>query len=95
MPQKIDTWRSKPIENEIILNLIRNRGEMLSTDLYRNLSNLYQDFSMMDMMDFLFRLEVRMMINVIQIKRDVLKIEIAPKAPLSKDMDELIKKVHG
>lgn len=94
MPQKIETWRSKPIENEIILNLIRNRGEMLSNDLFRNLSNTYQDFSPSDLMDFLFRLEVRGMINVIQIKRDVLKIEIAPKAPLSADMEEMLKKKH-
>ena len=28
MPTKIDLWEIKPIENEIILNLVKNRGEM-------------------------------------------------------------------
>lgn len=88
---KIEGWRSKPIENEIILTLVKNRGEMLTNDLYRILNNTYQDFGMPELMDLLFRLEVRSYIYVVQIKKDVWKIEINPKAHLSDDIMRQIK----
>jgi len=90
---KIEGWRSKPIENEIILTLVKNRGEMLTNDLYRVLNNTYQDFGMPELMDLLFRLEVRSYIYVVQIKKDVWKIEINPKAHLSDDLMRQIKNI--
>ena len=89
---KIEIWRSKPIMNEIILALVRNHGEMLTTELYRNMCNTYEDFSQLDFMDFLFRLEVRGFIFVNPIKKDVLKVEINPRAHLTRELMEDIKK---
>jgi Fe2+ or Zn2+ uptake regulation protein len=66
-----------PIDTEIINILIKNRGEILSTDLYRQLSLTYKDITRAEMQDVLFRLEVRSFIHVSIIKKDVSKIEIS------------------
>ncbi len=94
MPTKIDLWESKPIKNEIILNLVKNRGEMLTSDLYRILTNIYTDFTHNALMDCLFRLEVRGIIFVSLIKKDVYKVEINPRAHLSEDLMEQMRNFH-
>jgi len=83
-------WNSEPIENEIIYALIDNRGEMLTTDLLRKLSNKYEDFTRADLMKHLFKLEVRSFIHVVGIKKDVSKIEISKYGQFS---DEIRKKI--
>jgi hypothetical protein len=88
---KVESWKSIPVESEIILTLIRNRGEMLTTDLYRYLTTVYEDFSKEVMMDYLFRLEVRSIVSVVQIKKDVMKVEIGRKAPLTEDLQAKIR----
>jgi hypothetical protein len=94
MPMKIDLWESKPIKNEIILNLVKSRGEMLTSDLFRIMSNIYTDFTRNDLMDNLFRLEVRGIIFVSLIKKDLYKVEINPRAHLTDDLMEQIKDFH-
>ncbi len=66
-----------PIDTEIINILIKNRGEILTTDLYRQLSLIYKDLTRAEMQDVLFRLEVRSFIHVSIIKKDVSKVEIS------------------
>jgi len=66
-----------PIDTEIINILIKNRGEILTTDLYRQLSLTYKDITRAEMQDVLFRLEVRSFIHVSIIKKDVSKVEIS------------------
>ena len=89
---KLKKWNSIPVENEIIALLIKNRGEILSNDLLRQLINKYQDFTKADLDEFLFKLEVRSFIYVIPIKKDVSKIEINPKGNFSNEIFEEIKK---
>ncbi len=43
---KIGTWKIHPIKNEIILTLLRHKGEMIDTDLLRALQNQYQDVNL-------------------------------------------------
>ena len=83
-------WNSEPVESEIIYALIDNRGEMLTTDLLRKLSNKYDDFSRADLMKQLFKLEVRSFIHVVGIKKDVSKIELSKHGQFS---DEIRKKM--
>ena len=40
---KISTWKIHPIKNEIILTLIKYKGEMLDNELLRNLQKVYND----------------------------------------------------
>ena len=89
--KKLETWKSATIQNEILLSLRRDRGEMLTTDLYRQLSQLYLDFTRTDLMDELFRLEVRGFVYVIPIKKDVMKVEIARTAKFSEFMQDEVK----
>jgi hypothetical protein len=83
---KIETWKSVPIENEILVTLIRNHGEMLTSDLLRSLESKYEDMTKEVLMDHLFRLEVRSYIQVVQIKKDVSKVEIARNARLTESL---------
>ena len=83
-------WNSVPVENEIINALIDNRGEMLTTDLQRKLSNMYEDFTRADLMKHLFQLEVRSYIHVVSIKKDVSKVEINKNGQFS---DQIRKKI--
>ena len=66
-----------PIDTEIINILIKNRGEILTTDLFRQLSLTYKEITRAEMQDILFRLEVRSFIHVSIIKKDVSKVEIS------------------
>ncbi len=84
-------WNSIPIEYEIINALIDNRGEMLTTDLQRKLSNMYEDFSRTDLMKHLFRLEVRSFIHVVGIKKDVSKVEINKNGQFTEEIRKRIK----
>lgn len=72
-----------PVDSEIINILIKNRGEILTTDLFRQLSLVYKDFTRVEMQDVLFRLEVRSFIHVSIIKKDVSKIEISRNGAFS------------
>ncbi len=91
MTKKSKTWKSIPLEKEIITIIIDNRGEILTTDLLRLLSNKYQDFLKYDLNDILFKLEVRSYIHVIPIKKDVNKIELNRYGKFS---EELMKKIR-
>jgi Fe2+ or Zn2+ uptake regulation protein len=76
-------WRSMPVENEIFSILIKNRGEILTTDLLRQLKLTYKDITRSELQDTLFRLEVRSFIYLIEIKKGEFKIEISPFARFS------------
>ncbi|MHA1617995.1 MAG: hypothetical protein ACTSVZ_01855 [Promethearchaeota archaeon] len=89
---KLKKWNSIPIENEIVSLLVKNRGEMLNTDLLRQLGNKYQDFSKRELDEVLFKLEVRSYIYVIPIKKDVSKVEINPRGNFSHEVAMEIKK---
>lgn len=89
---KLKKWNSIPVENEIIAALVKNRGEILTNDLLRQLGNKYQDFTKAELDEFLFKLEVRSFIYVIPIKKDVSKIEINPRADFSNEIMEEIRK---
>ena len=84
-------WQSTPIDTEIINILIKNRGEILTTDLYRQLSLIYKDITRVEMTDVLFRLEVRSFIHVSIIKKDVSKIEISRHGSFS---DEIYREIR-
>lgn len=95
MAKKSKSWKIRPLENEIINLLVHNRGEMLTSDLLRQLSNQYQDFLRSDLMDALFNLEVRSYIHVTPIKKDVSKIEISRNGNFSDEIkNELRKFMH-
>ncbi|WP_457557750.1 hypothetical protein [Candidatus Harpocratesius sp.] len=89
---KLKKWNSVPIENEIISILIKNRGEILTSDLLRQLGNKYQDFTKADLDEFLFKLEVRSFIFVIAIKKDVSKVEINSRGNFSQPVLQEIRK---
>ena len=89
---KLRKWNSIPVENEIITLLVKNRGEILTSDLLRQLGNKYQDFNKPDLDEFLFKLEVRSYIYVIAIKKDVSKVEINPRGNFSHEIAAEIKK---
>jgi len=92
---KLKKWNSIPVENEIISILVKNRGEMLTSDLLRQLSNKYQDFTRTDLDQALFKLEVRSFIFVVSIKKDVSKVEINPRGNFSHQiMAEIRKFTH-
>ena len=91
MSPKVETWQSVPIENEIITMLLNNRGELLTSDIHRTLANSYEDFSRNDLMDLLYRLEVRGFIYVTPIKKDVAKIEIRRNGKFS---NEVLKQIQ-
>lgn len=88
---KMSKWNSIPIENEIVGAIIKNHGEILTTDLFRQLMNKYEDLTKADLTDTLFRLEVRSYIIVIPIKKDVMRIELNPRAAFSEDIKKTIK----
>ena len=69
--------KNTPIDTEIINILIKNRGEILTTDLYRQLNLIYKDITRNEMQQVLFQLEVRSFIHVSMIKKDVSKVEIS------------------
>ena len=76
-------WQPKPIESGIFEILIKNRGEILTTDLFRQLKNEYKSITLSELHDMLFRLEVRSFIHLIDIKRGESKVEINRHAQFS------------
>ena len=68
---KIGTWKIHPVKNEIILTLIRHKGEMLDTDLLRILQNQYVDINKSILSRILFNLEVQMLIDVQRLRKNV------------------------
>ncbi len=96
MSKRIQTWKYHPIENEIINTLLNpeNRGEMLTTDLFRMLSNKYQDFTRGSLNQLLFKLEVQGMIFVVPIKKEVSKIEINKNAKFSDAIAKKLKTIY-
>lgn len=89
---KLSKWNAIPIETEIITSLVKNRGEILSSDLFRQLGNKYQEFSKGEFDDALFKLETRSYIHVIPIKKDVMKIEINPNGNFTDEIKQELKK---
>ncbi len=85
-------WRSRPVENEIFEILIKNRGEMLTPDLFRQLKMTYKNITLAELNDILFRLEVRSFIYLITIKKGVSKVEISRYARFSNEMRKEVQK---
>ena len=77
------SWRAMPLQNEIINILVKNRGEILTTDLLRQLKLNNKDITRTELQDMLFRLEVKSFIYLIEIKKGESKIEISPYARFS------------
>jgi uncharacterized membrane protein len=88
---KIGTWKIHPIKNEIILTLIRHKGEMLDTDLLRILQNQYVDINKSGLSRILFNLEVQMLIDVQRLRKNVNKIALRKDAPISEFLKKIIK----
>ena len=88
---KIDRWKAVPVEDQILLILLANRGEILNTELYRKLALIYQDFTRESLLDYLFRMEVRGYIFVVPIKKEVSKIEINKQGKFSQTIMKKIK----
>ena len=92
MAKKSKAWKPIPLEKEIVSLLLTNRGEMLTSDLFRQLANKYQDFSKSELMEALFKLEVRSYVHVVPIKKDVSKVEISRMARFSDSIKSEIRK---
>ncbi|MHA1584601.1 MAG: hypothetical protein ACTSVU_07365 [Promethearchaeota archaeon] len=88
---KTINWKAIPVQNEIISILIKNRGEILTTDLLRQLNLIYNDITIVDLRKILFKLEVRSFIHVIDIKKNVYKIEFNRYAHFSDSVLRQIK----
>jgi len=92
MMTKLSKWNAIPLESEIITSLLKNRGEMLSTELFRQLTNKYAEFSKSDFDDALFKLETRSYIYVTSIKKDVQKVELNPNGNFTDEVKQELKK---
>ena len=88
---KIGIWKTHPIKNEIILTLIRHKGEMLDSDLLRNLQNHYSDINRNVLNKILFDLEVEMIVYVQRLRKNVNKIELRKDAPISDNLKQMFK----
>ena len=88
---KIGTWKIHPIKNEIILTLIRHKGEMLDSDLLRILQNQYVDINKSGLSRILFSLEVQMLIDVQRLRKNVNKIALRKDAQISEFLKKIIK----
>ena len=88
---KIGIWKIHPVKNEIILSLIRHKGEMLDTDLLRILQNQYVDINKSILSRILLNLEVQMLINVQRLRKNVNKIALRKDAPISEFLKKIIK----
>ncbi len=73
---KNEGWHVSPLRNEIIVQLIGARGEMLDVDLYRNLRKNFIDLSKRDLDRELMNLEVRGVIYVQRITKTKNKITL-------------------
>ena len=85
-------WRSQPVTNEIIQILIKNRGEILTPDLFRQLKMIYKNLTASELNDTLFRLEVRSYIYLINIKKGVSKVELSKYARFSNEVRKEVQK---
>jgi len=88
---KINLWKIKPLKNEIILTLINYKGQILDTDLLRNLQNTYNDLNRSILYKALFELEVERIIEVQKIRKGVYRIALRKNAPISKELLEELK----
>ncbi|MHA1728205.1 MAG: hypothetical protein ACTSWY_05685 [Promethearchaeota archaeon] len=79
---KIGLWKIQPIRNEVILSLVRHKGEMLDTELLRNLENKYVGMNKIVLNRVLFNLEVEMIINVQKLRKNVNRIALRKRAPI-------------
>ncbi|MBD3351217.1 MAG: hypothetical protein GF364_07000 [Candidatus Lokiarchaeota archaeon] len=89
---KIGLWKILPLKNEVILTLIKYKGEMLDNELLRNLQKTYSDVTRAVLNKVLFSLEVEGIIDVQRIRKKVNKIKLLKNAPISK---ELIESLNG
>lgn len=85
---KIGIWKVHPLKNEIILTLIRHKGEMLDADLLRALQNTYNDINKIVLNNLLFTLEVEMIIEVTRLRKNANRIALRKDAPID---DNLLK----
>jgi len=88
---KIGVWKTHPIKNEIILTLIRHKGEMLDSDLLRTLQNQYSDITRNVLNKILFDLEVEMIVYVQRLRKNVNKVELRKDAPISDTLKKIFK----
>ena len=88
---KTGLWKVHPIKNEIILILIRHKGEMLDTDLLRALQNEYTELSRNSLSKVLFNLEVDMVIDVQRLRKNVNKISLRKNAPIHNTLKKFFK----
>lgn len=88
-------WKIRPLKNEIILTLIKSKGEMLDVDLLRNLQMQFPELSRNELNRELFKLEVQMIIDVQKIRKNASKVALLPNAPISEDLlKDLQESIH-
>ncbi|MHA1340362.1 MAG: hypothetical protein ACTSRZ_09160 [Promethearchaeota archaeon] len=83
---RINLWKITPLKNEIILTLINYKGQMLDTDLLRNLQTEYKDLNRTILYKALFKLEVERVIDVQKVRKGVNRIALRKNAPISKEL---------
>ncbi len=70
------SWNLTPLKNEIIVTLVRHQGELLDTDLLRNLRKSRPELSKRELDRTLMQLEVKSVIYVERIKKTQNKITL-------------------
>ncbi|MHA1730528.1 MAG: hypothetical protein ACTSU5_01220 [Promethearchaeota archaeon] len=73
---RTDGWHVTPLRNEVVVNLIRAKGEMLDVDLLRNLRKQFPELSKKDLDHELMTLEVRGAIYVQRITKTKNKVTL-------------------
>ena len=71
-----ESWNLIPLRNEIIVNLVKHQGELLDTDLLRNLRKSRPELAKKDLDKVLMALEVRGVLYVERIKKNQNKITL-------------------
>ena len=89
---KIGFWKISPLKNEIILTLVKNKGEMLDVDLFRQLQASYSDISKNVLKKYLFALEVEMIIDVERIRKTQNKITLRKDAPIDDNLRKIFRR---
>ena len=84
-------WNIHPVKNEIILTLVRHKGEMIDSDLLRNLKTVYKDVTRKSLYKILFQLEVEMIIEVTRMRKNVNRIALRKKAPINSSLLKTIR----
>ncbi len=69
-------WNLTPLKNEIIVTLVRHQGELLDTDLLRNLRKSRPELSQRELDRTLMQLEVRGVVYVERIKKTQNKVTL-------------------